>query len=427
MRIALDMSLTGVIARQGAGEASPTQENLVAPRFTGAMTQGKTLTSVAGVWTDSPSVTRQWYANAVAIGGATGSTYALTASEVGDDITLEETADYGDGLVLASLSDARGPVITEATVYSDAVAATAGAGLDTILDGLWVLGGASKADAAINRLNPGTRNLTELGTGPVFTAYQGTRHGTAGNRFEAFDPSSGGVNFAQNSNSFGLWNITNATNTLASMGMVNFLLNPMAAPDIPRYRNASSTTDSYTGVLDARGFLVCTRAASGAFKVFKNKDLIEDQTRTSAALTSGNFRINGWGDGVSQNHNDATRTLALAFMGGALTEAQIEDLTDIWGLCLNRLGVITPEITRLMGAFDGHDLIVTADLQYAYEPGMRTKLVVAEAADTGFAAPIFDGDVQPASWAGIFMPVKHTAPDLPPDTDIIFKIEALRP
>jgi hypothetical protein len=398
--------------------------NLSPPRIDGPLLQDRSVTLYDGAWSGSPTISRRLLADGVPVG--TGTSYQCAAGDVGANLMLEVTA-TANGRTTVATSPVRGPVMTEQAVYDEAVAASATAGLDAIIDALWVLGGSTKAGAKINRLDPGTNDLTEGGTGAAFTAFAGVKSGGSGNYFEGIDPSLGGVNFLQDDNAFGCWNITDVAASTSVMGRKNFLLNVQATPDIPRYRNAASTTDSYTGVSDARGLFVCTRLASTGFKVFRNKDLVEDQVRTSAAMTAGAFRINGWTDDAGSTHNDTARTLALAFMGGGLTEAQVEDLTDIWGLCLNRLGTVVPEITRLYGAFDGPDLVVAADLSYAFEAGTKTRLVVAHAADTGFAHPIFDGDEQTAEWAGYFMPVKHTAPAPPADTDIIAKIEVIRP
>jgi hypothetical protein len=61
--------------------AAPT--NTTPPAITGTARQGQTLTVSNGVWTGSPTFTRQWKAAGVNIAGATNATYVLTAAEVG--------------------------------------------------------------------------------------------------------------------------------------------------------------------------------------------------------------------------------------------------------------------------------------------------------------------------------------------------------
>jgi hypothetical protein len=400
--------------------------NLSPPRIDGPLLQDRSVTLYDGAWSGSPAITRRLLADGVPV--ATGTSYQCTAGEVGANLTLEVTA-TANGRTTVATSPVRGPVMTEQEVYDEAVAAMVSAGLDAILDAVWVVGGSTKAGGQINQLDPGTHDLTQGGTGPAFTAFAGIKSGGSGNYFEGIDPSLGGVNFLQDDNSFGVWVITDVAASTGVMGRKNFLLNPQASPDIARYRNAASNTDSATGVTDARGIFICTRTGPAGFQIYRNKDLIKDHARASVALTDGAFRLTGWTDDAGSTHNDTARTLCLGLQGGGFTWDQVITFTDGWGLCFNRLGVVTPEIARLMFSFDeaGY-LIVTADVEYGFEPGLKTRLVVTRADDVGFTRPIFDGDEQPAEWDndGLFMPVKHRM--LPPtDTDILFEIRIIRP
>ncbi|PWL18993.1 hypothetical protein DKP76_07130 [Falsochrobactrum shanghaiense] len=87
--------------------------NTVAPAITGTATVGQTLTVTNGTWTGTPTPTyaRQWYADDVAIEGATATTYALTAAEEGAVITVVVTATNAAGSVTAA-SNATVPVAT---------------------------------------------------------------------------------------------------------------------------------------------------------------------------------------------------------------------------------------------------------------------------------------------------------------------------
>jgi len=68
--------------------------NTVAPAVTGTATNGQTLTSTAGTWTGTATITYayQWQRAGVNISGATGSTYVLTPSDVGNAIRCVVTA-----------------------------------------------------------------------------------------------------------------------------------------------------------------------------------------------------------------------------------------------------------------------------------------------------------------------------------------------
>jgi hypothetical protein len=73
------------------------------PTFTGTATNGSTLTGTNGTFTGMPTITitRQWYrltaTGTVAISGANGATYVLTAADVGSKISFGNiaTSDHG--------------------------------------------------------------------------------------------------------------------------------------------------------------------------------------------------------------------------------------------------------------------------------------------------------------------------------------------
>jgi hypothetical protein len=67
--------------------------NTVAPTISGSTAVGSILTSAAGTWLGfpTPTLTRQWRRNGVAISGATGLTYTLGIADSGADITCAVT------------------------------------------------------------------------------------------------------------------------------------------------------------------------------------------------------------------------------------------------------------------------------------------------------------------------------------------------
>ena len=71
----------------GAGALQAT----VAPAVTGTAQVGQTLTVSNGTWTNTPTFARQWYADGVAIAGATGTTYVPVVGDVGKKITAKVT------------------------------------------------------------------------------------------------------------------------------------------------------------------------------------------------------------------------------------------------------------------------------------------------------------------------------------------------
>jgi hypothetical protein len=267
------------------------------------------------------------------------------------------------------------------------------------------------------------------GTAPTFTALQGFRSAGTGSYLDGIDPSTGTWNFTRNAHAWGLWTLDDVENTLAGAGWDTCLLNPKTATRTARVRSSSGTTDGFSGMIDGRGFLQEVRTASGAYNIVKNGDIFTPavaKVRTSAAFTTGAIRLCSWSDGTS-NHYDQTRTHAAQYLG-ALSIAEAYTLDTIVGLRLTRCGAVAPEITRVMaGAVTSTGFKVSADVRWAYETGLRTRLVVTLDADTTFATPVFCGDVQNVTAKGRHFPVTHTVTGLSPGVKYRYKIEVIRP
>jgi hypothetical protein len=95
------LQLTATVSNSGGGSA-PTNTGL--PTITGITQQGQTLAASTGTWTGSPtSFSYQWRAcdtsgaNCTNISGATASTYALVAADVGHTVRVVVTATNGSG------------------------------------------------------------------------------------------------------------------------------------------------------------------------------------------------------------------------------------------------------------------------------------------------------------------------------------------
>jgi hypothetical protein len=97
----------GVVIGTGA------PENSALPAISGTTQVGQTLTSTTGTWSGSPTFTRQWNADGVAISGATAATYVPVEGNVGKVITVTVTATNDSGSVSAT-SDPTAAVIAAA-------------------------------------------------------------------------------------------------------------------------------------------------------------------------------------------------------------------------------------------------------------------------------------------------------------------------
>jgi hypothetical protein len=112
-----DAPCAAIIAGFKAASAIPTvvnrPVNTSVPSITGTPTIGQTLTRVVGTYTNSPtSYSYQWYDDGVAISGATGTSFVLTASESGGTITVQEIAYNEGGASDPATSAGVGPVVS---------------------------------------------------------------------------------------------------------------------------------------------------------------------------------------------------------------------------------------------------------------------------------------------------------------------------
>lgn len=91
---------------QTAAVENPTLRNLSPPAITGVLKIDNTIGSSTGTWSPGGGTyARQWFADGVAIAGATASTYKLTVAEVGKKMSVRVTA-AKDGFVSGTSTSA---------------------------------------------------------------------------------------------------------------------------------------------------------------------------------------------------------------------------------------------------------------------------------------------------------------------------------
>jgi hypothetical protein len=141
--------------------------NISPPSISGVTTEQQTLTLQRGTWSNSPtSITDQWEdcnasgGGCVPIAGATGSTYTLTATDVGDTVRVQERAANAGGA---------GTALSAATGVAQALAAAASAssprnGSPPVISGTAKVGDTLSASTG-----------TWAGTPPISYAFQWQR------------------------------------------------------------------------------------------------------------------------------------------------------------------------------------------------------------------------------------------------------------
>lgn len=119
---------TGAFTITVGAAAGPVPVNSVAPALSGIQTQGQTLTTSTGTWSNSPTgYTYQWKRAGSNIFGATASTYVLVSGDVGQAITCAVTASNGNGPGTPAVSNSVTPNATLTISGSPGTTGTAGA------------------------------------------------------------------------------------------------------------------------------------------------------------------------------------------------------------------------------------------------------------------------------------------------------------
>jgi hypothetical protein len=114
VKLVVVLEIDSNIVRVAATDDGAAPDNTILPVITGTAEEGQTLTVAPGTWTGTPTPTfsYQWFSAGESIPGATATTYEIQASDVGNTITVLETATN-------SLGSAQAMSLPTATVTSD--------------------------------------------------------------------------------------------------------------------------------------------------------------------------------------------------------------------------------------------------------------------------------------------------------------------
>ncbi|RWR08132.1 SGNH/GDSL hydrolase family protein [Paenirhodobacter populi] len=117
-----DTSAPVSVTVTGTAVAAPV--NTTPPAISGTPAVGQTLTATEGTWSGAPVIALQWLRDGVAIAGASGLSYPLTAADAGANISVRASATNAGGAATAT-SAAVGPV-TDVPVATPPAAFAAG-------------------------------------------------------------------------------------------------------------------------------------------------------------------------------------------------------------------------------------------------------------------------------------------------------------
>lgn len=99
MKLNTTLEIDSNIVRVAASGSGSAPDNTALPAITGTAETGETLTASAGTWTGTPTpaYSYQWFSDGESISGATASTYDVQASDEGNVITVQVTANNVNG------------------------------------------------------------------------------------------------------------------------------------------------------------------------------------------------------------------------------------------------------------------------------------------------------------------------------------------
>ena len=319
--------------------------NVVVPVISGTATIGQTLTSTTGTWTSDTGITGyfyQWFRGATLITGATNSTYVLTLSDVGFDITCRVAATDTDGTSAYVSSnqiflfdvDYRA-VLNRGIALSYTLPTLAQQKLQNKLlmdmkaDGVW-----AKLDVFYNFANNGGRDFARINwknpSSTVATLFNSitfnSNVGFQGNGVDMYIDTNfqliNGVNYTQNNASRYLWmnaasgtgsfdgNAVGSTNTIRRFSTNTQRIN----------QGLSSISPSFDYTATA-GMKSIHRTSSTSITLF-NGTTSETRTISSSTLTSTNHFI------LRSTSSYGAHTLSMYAVGASLVSENTNFVND---------------------------------------------------------------------------------------------------
>ncbi|MDO9334939.1 MAG: hypothetical protein Q7T61_00930 [Caulobacter sp.] len=225
--------------------------------------------------------------------------------------------------IVAGFSSA--PAAPRQAAMGNLISALMSAGIWAVCDRLYVFRNSEDQGSRINWRAPGTGNASKNGS-PAFTVDVGFINTSGNDVATGFIPTTHGVFFTRNSNSFVVSTSVDANDvaSAALAGNTQFSVNPRSSGGIVQTRNANSGVDSGSANTGAGLYGVC-RFQGADYIPYKGATALTTITRASSALAAAEVFL-----GSSARASFSTKPCGLLFMGGYLDATAMAAFNTAW-------------------------------------------------------------------------------------------------
>jgi hypothetical protein len=236
------------------------------------------------------------------------------------------------------------PSAAVATAQNTMVGSIVSANIWTKLDQFVVYAAHTNAasEALVNWVAPGTRDHTLVGT-PAFVAFEGFTGSTDNYIRTNWIASTHGVNYTQDSASYGAYSRTNVNGDyrLGAHGNVRNYMMFRSSDKMYGNVNSSTSTPGYIHT-DSRGMFIASRTGSAVIKLYINGSEVANETTASSALINIEMYVLAFNNSGTAANFDLHQ-VAFYFAGSGLTGTDVTNLTNAFETYMdsNSKGVIT--------------------------------------------------------------------------------------
>ncbi|GLK88329.1 hypothetical protein [Pseudomonas turukhanskensis] len=318
-----------LLARLNAALVLPA--NTAAPALSGAFVVGAIVNGTPGTWAGfpTPTLAYQWYADGVAISGATATAYTITSAELGKVLKFRVTATNAKGST--SVDSANSAAVTAGSSYDPLTqtllarmtaqpTVTQANKIDTLMKVLKTMNrtafgmfAAHDKQAALLDWVRSDVTFTLSAQEPAFTALGGFKGTGSSIGIDLKCTLNAIAGYTQNSGSYGF-----GISILGSGPIIGQLESgaPVysTTPSSFRHNNGSGSVVSATAL--AVGNFIVTRTASTGFTIRKDQVARETATQVSAALGATSLA------GLRAVNVTGTHQMSHFHIGPSLTDAQ---------------------------------------------------------------------------------------------------------